>query len=109
MANIYGLHEVKLQPGVTAEELERFFREELPTSSEVEGWQPYLLKKYYGTADIEYLVAWVVDEERHPKVFPDIWTELHQWQEDNAALWEKWKSLMDMGDDHDWADYEVIG
>jgi hypothetical protein len=109
MAKIYGLHEVKLRPGVKGEELERFFRDEVSSVARVEGWDAFLLKKYYGTADIEYLLAWVIDEERHPKVFPEIWTEIDQWQEDNADLWEKWKGLMDVvGEDHAWADYRVV-
>ncbi len=45
MAKVFGFREIELQPGVTGEEFERFFQEEIASRPSVfPGWKWYLMK-----------------------------------------------------------------
>jgi hypothetical protein len=44
MPKVFGLHEVELPPGVTPEEHEQHFGQELASLPDYQGWKTYLLK-----------------------------------------------------------------
>ena len=75
----------------------------------VEGWSAYLLKKRSGPTEIDYLPGRVIEASRHAEVCPELWTEVPQWQEDHASLWEKWKTLVDVsGEGRAWSDFAAV-
>ena len=40
MPKVFGMHEIELRPGVTPEEYEQFYAQELASLPEFEGWKP---------------------------------------------------------------------
>lgn len=100
MAKILGLHEVRLRKGVTGEELEEFMREEMSRTPFLKGWDGYLLKKRLGSRRGEYLIVWVIDEDRHPQEHPEVLAEYERWKRDHADLWESWREIMATMEEH---------
>jgi hypothetical protein len=61
MAKVFGLHPLRLRPGVDEEEFERFMAEALPKLQNLEGWKPVLLKGDRGDRAGKYLWMWELE------------------------------------------------
>ena len=106
MAKIYGLHEVKLQPGVTGEQYETFMREEFGAVSLPTGYKMYLMRKRLGPGGAEYLIGFVVDGGKYHHDHPEYEADIQQWFVDHAELEERRKKLATSK----WvADYIIVG
>ena len=106
MGDIYGLHEVTLQEGVTEEEFERFLREEYAGVAMPPGYTTYLLKKRLGPGGAQYLLGMVVDGDYYQHDHPEFQAGIQKWFEDNDELEQRRKKL---GRTTWVADYTIVG
>jgi hypothetical protein len=68
---VFGMHEIELRPGVTPDEYERFYTEELASLPEFEGWKTYLLKGDRGVRAGKFLLLFEIEsEEARDRYFP---------------------------------------
>jgi len=73
MAMVFGVHEIDLRPGVTAEEFERFLAQEYAPGAAPQpaGWKTYYLKGDRGDRAGKYLVLIAIDSvETRDHYFP---------------------------------------
>ena len=61
MAKVFGLHMIRLKPGVKPEDFEKFAREEVPQIPMFEGWKAYVLKGLRGDREGKYLMVMEVE------------------------------------------------
>jgi hypothetical protein len=97
MTRVYGLHEIKLKPGVKGQDLEGFVVEEvypLPWSEDV---QAYLLSGERGAEQGQYL--WVFEfgsveaRDRYAPPPGQPTEEARKWLEAHAAVFDKWATF----------------
>ena len=94
MAKVFGIHEVELRPGVTAEEFERFLTQEyIPGAAPLPaGWQVSYLKgnrgERVGKFAILFEIASVEDRDRLFTVGGEGSTEFQQWLQQQTAAQE---------------------
>jgi hypothetical protein len=68
---VFALHEVVLPPGVTAEQYEQLFGEELASLPDLEGWKTYLLKGDRGDSAGKLLLMFEIESvEARDRYFP---------------------------------------
>jgi hypothetical protein len=103
-ANVYGLHEIELQPGVEPDEYERFFAEEIAPSPMVSGWKVHLLKGERGARVEKFLVLLEIESvEAHDRYFPNPGeeseevTQFFEQHPEAAAALEKWNKIGPFG------------
>ena len=100
MAKLFGVHQVELKPGVTAEEFEKFVKEEWSSFDFRPGWNLHHLKGIRGERDGQYLILAEVEsvETRDKYLTADgkDSEEAKQFLEahpENAKWFEKFHSL----------------
>jgi hypothetical protein len=103
MARMIAIHEIELKPGVQAEELERFFRDEVAHVPLYPGWKTTLLKGDRGSRAGKYAVLFEIDSlEARNRYVPTEGAdseEAKQWQRNHpefGALVAKWGSVATM-------------
>jgi len=109
MAETYGFHEVKLREGVTGEQLETFWREN--RVSFIDDWDGYLLKKRLGSKGDEYLLVYVIEEDRYHHDHPEVNAEIDQWVEQHRDFMDGMARIMAVPrQEHTFiADYDIVG
>jgi hypothetical protein len=71
MPKVFGLHEVVLPPGMTAEEYEQLFGKELTSLPDLQGWKTYLLKGDRGDRAGKLLLMFEIESvEARDRYFP---------------------------------------
>ena len=112
MAKVFGMHMVALKPGVKAEDFEKFVKEEVYPTLELEGVESYLLKGDRGDREGKYL--WVMEVESveaRDRLFPspgESSEEVRQFFESYAAVSDKWGTFATPVDVI-YTDYVVVG
>jgi hypothetical protein len=116
MPKVFGLHEVVLPAGMTADEYEQLFVRELASMPDLQGWKTYLLKGDRGDRVGKLLLMLEIESvEARDRYFPRSGPggeseEFRQFQNqhpDVAAAWEKYTGFL--VEPHSWTDYLVIG
>jgi hypothetical protein len=116
MPRVFALHEVVLPQGMTAEEYEQLFGEELASLPDLEGWKTYLLKGDRGDGAGKLQLMFEVESvEARDRYFPRPGPggeseEFRQFQKkypEVAAAWEKYTGFL--VEPHNWTDYLVVG
>lgn len=71
MAKVYGIHEVELRPGVTEQELEKYFTQEVMRMPVYPGWKIRLLKADRGERRGKYAILFELDSvEARDRIWP---------------------------------------
>ena len=114
MPKVFGLHEVVLPAGVTPEEYEQLFGEEVASSVSLPGWKTYLLKGDRGEGAGKLLLLFEVDSvDARDRYFPrseEMSEEFRQFEEQHpnaSPVWEKLTGFLT--GPHSWTDYIVVG
>ena len=114
MARVIGMHEVQLPAGVTPEEYEQQFGNELATLPDHPGWKTYLLKGDRGDRAGQYLLLFEIESvEARAQIFPrpdEVSEEYGRFREqhpESTAVWDKYAG--GLADPHGTTDYVVIG
>ena len=116
MPRVFGLHEVVLPPGMTAEEYEQLFGEELASLPDLQGWKTYLLKGDRGDGAGKLLLMFEIESaEARDRYFPTPGPggeseEFRQFQKQHpevTAASEKYTGFL--VEPHSWTDYLVVG
>ena len=116
MPKVFGLHEVVLPAGMTAEEYEELFGIELASLPDLQGWKTYLLKGDRGDGAGKLLLMFEIENmEARDRYFSKPGPggeseEFRQFQEQHpevTAVWEKYTGFLD--EPHSWTDYLVVG
>ena len=113
MPKILGLHDVELPPGMTPEEFEQIFGEELESLPDLEGWKTYLFKGDRGERAGKFSLLFEVESvEARDRYYPtpeEESEEARRFAEQHpeaTALWEKYAAFLSKP--HSWTDYLVI-
>jgi hypothetical protein len=97
MAKVFGIHEIELRPGVTAEEFEQFMADAMPKWPQFEGFTAYVAKGDRGAHAGKYILVFEIEStEARDRYYPapDMPSEEAQRaSEGSAALFEKLDSL----------------
>jgi hypothetical protein len=97
MAKVFGIHEIELRSGVTAEEFEQFYREEASQAATLEGWKGYLLKGDRGEREGKYVFLVEIESiearDRYSPMPDETSEEAKRIVESSADVWEKWSRL----------------
>jgi len=97
MAKVFGIHELELRPGVTAEEFEQFMADAIPKWPQVEGFTTSVAKGDRGVHAGKYILVFEVEStEARDRAFPTSGTpseEVQRASESAAAMFEKMDSL----------------
>jgi hypothetical protein len=111
---VFGMHEIELRPGVTPEEYEQFYANELASLPEFEGWKTYLLKGDRGERAGKFLLLFEIEsEEARDRYFPrpeEESEEVQRFLEQHpqaAAAWEKESTFLT--EPYPRTDYVVVG
>ena len=118
MARLFGIHELELRPGVTAEAFERFVRDELRHLRHREGQVTYVLKGERGTRAGKYAFVFEYDsvasrDRDSPGPNQDS-EELVLWLQNHyaevGALFERLSAFVEPDWDigHHYTDYVVV-
>ena len=97
MAKVFGIHEIELRPGVTAEVFEQFLADALPQWPQFEGYTTSIAKGDRGTHAGKYIMVLEIEsiaarDRYYPA--PDVASEEAQRvTEGSAALFEKMDAL----------------
>ncbi len=97
MPKVYGLHEMKLEPGQDPDEFERFWRDEVAPLPDFPGWKTQLLKSDRGPRAGTYLVLFEIESvEARDRFFPgpneetsEEFDKFYAEHPDAAAAWKK--------------------
>jgi hypothetical protein len=112
MAKVYGMHEIELNPGVSGEDLERFFRERMLQVPSMSGWKLMLLKGDRGEREGKYLLLIEIESvEARNRVSPEaggLAEEGRQWWETNRTLYDEWARLGTVVGSGVYTDYVVV-
>jgi hypothetical protein len=113
MAKVFGIHEIELRPGVTAEEFEQFYREEASQAATLEGWKGYLLKGDRGEREGKYVFLVEIESiearDRYSPTPDETSEEAKRIVESSADVWEKLRRLATIpGEDTMYTDYIVV-
>jgi len=97
MAKVFGIHEIELQPGVTAEEFEQFMTDTISQWPQLEGYAISVAKGDRGTHAGKYIMVFEIESiEARDRYFPApevLSEEAQRASEGSAALFEKMDSL----------------
>lgn len=100
MPKVFGLHEIELRPGVSAEEFETFFATEIGSTPIYPGWWAQLLKADRGARAGKYLVIFEIESlavrDRYFPTAGERSEEAVQFTQHHpaiAAIFEKWSTL----------------
>jgi hypothetical protein len=98
MAKVFGIHEIELRPGVTAEQFDQFMRDEVASAPTQQVWTIHVLKGDRGMRDGKFAVVIEIESvETRDRLFPDPGgepsPEAQQHLASVSALMEKWASL----------------
>jgi hypothetical protein len=109
MAKVFGIHEIELHPGVTAQDFERFMSEALPKLPHFAGWTTYVAKGDRGTHTGKYIMLQEIESvEARDRYYPAPDTpseEAQRAMEAVAGVFEKWGSIASST----FTDYVVLG
>jgi hypothetical protein len=113
MAKVFGIHEIELRPGVTAEEFERFITEAIAPLSPFQGWNFHLAKGDRGARTGKYALIFEIESvEARDRYAPksgaseEAQRELARY----ARELEQWGKLSTVpGSDTRFTDYVVVG
>ena len=113
MPKVFGLHEVELPAGLSAEEFEEGLGKQLASLPEYEGWKTYLLKGDRGERAGKFLVLFEMESvEARDRYYPsegetsDDFRRFDEQHPEAAAVWDKYGFLFEP---HNTTDYLVIG
>jgi len=114
MAKVFGIHEIELRPGVTAEEFERFYTEATAQLPPRQGWNFHLAKADRGARAGKYvLIIEIESVEARNRYAPESGAASEEAQRelaDNAGVAEQWGKLATVpGSDAVFTDYVVVG
>ena len=113
MAKVFGITEIELRPGVTEEEFERFFSEEIAHLSLFQGWSAYLAKADRGARAGKYAVIFEIESvEARNRYAPEsgVSEEAQRALAPVAGVLEQWGKLATVpGTDAVFTDYVVLG
>jgi hypothetical protein len=113
MAKVFGIHEIELRPGVTAEEFERFVTEEIAQLSPFSGWKWYLAKADRGAHAGKYALIFEIESvEARNRYAPESgeFEEAERALAPHAGVFEQWGKLSTVpGIDTVFTDYVVLG
>lgn len=112
-AKVYGMHMILLEPGVTGEQFERFFVEQVYPNWKVPGWEVSLLKGDRGDREGRYLVLFEIDSvelrDRYAPEHDTLSEELQQHLEPLEEVLEEWQQLASVpGESTIYTDYYVV-
>ena len=116
MPRVFGLHEVVVPPGMTAEEYEQLFGEELASLPDLQGWKTYLLKGDRGDGAGKLLLMFEIESaEARDRYFPtpgpggesEEFRQFHEQHPEVTAASERYTGFL--GEPHNWTDYIVVG
>ena len=97
MAKVFGIHEIELRPGVTAEEFEQFMTDTISQWPQLEGNTISVAKGDRGTHAGKYIIVFEIESvEARDRYFPapDVLSEeAKRASEGREALFEKLDSL----------------
>jgi hypothetical protein len=112
MSKVFGMHMIALNPGVKAEDFERFVTEEVYPLLSLEGSESYLLKGDRGDREGKYLMVSEFESvEARDRYYPspgEMSEELQQLLESWAVASEKWATFATPMDNI-YTDYVVVG
>ena len=112
MAKVFGMHMIALQPGVKADDFEKFVVEEMYPLPFFEGMNFYILKGDRGDREGKYMGIFELESvERRDQLFPspgEMSSEAQKFLETHAAVFEKWETYATPMDIIT-TDYVVIG
>ena len=113
MAKVFGINEIELRPGVTPEEFERFFTEEIAHLSLFQGWSAYLAKGDRGARAGKYVLIFEMGSvEARNRYAPESGEseEAQRALAPLAGVLEQWGKLSTVpGSDAVFTDYVVVG
>ena len=115
MARVHGVHEITLRPGVSGEEFERFFIEEVLPAPQPAGTRLHLWKGDRGERAGQYALIIELDSvEARDRYFPtpgNMSEEAQRVYGEQQALFEKWGSLGTLPEEEGtvYTDYVTIG
>jgi hypothetical protein len=113
MPKVFAVHEVVLPPGVTPDEYEQLFGNEVGSSVSLPGWKTYLLKGDRGEGAGTLLLLFEVESVKaRDRYFPrpeEPSEEFRQFDEQHpeSAGWAKLTGFLLQP--HSWTDYIVVG
>ncbi len=97
MAKVFGIHEVELRPGVTAEQFEQFIADTASQWPQFEGFTTYVAKGDRGAHVGKYIFVFEIESTKARDRYypaPDVPSEEAQRaSEGSAAMFEKLDSL----------------
>ena len=112
MAQVLGIHEIELKPGVAGEEFERYFTQEVVPANQIPGVQLRLLKGDRGERAGRYAVLFEVESvELRARYWPQHGVETEEVQQytgELEAVLARWEQLAS-GIDDNFTDYVVVG
>jgi hypothetical protein len=118
MTRVYGLHEIELNPGVSEEDFENFFLNEMATAPIFPGFKLQLLKGDRGARAGKYLMLFDIDSretrDRFAPASNKSSEESDQFQEEHKdvlePLFQKWATFSptDIGQNLNYTDYLVL-
>lgn len=122
MAKIYGMHPIRLHPGVDGAEFERFFTEEFAPAAAAEpgavpgGWKAHLLKGERGDRVGQYMMLVEIESEEargdvHDQTPEEIAAEEANASEEWRSVMAKWRTFTPnwLGENTVYTDYVVVG
>ncbi len=115
MAKVVGIHELDLKPGASADEFERFYREEVVPGPQLSGVQTSLLKGDRGVRNGKYLLLIEIDSQTvrdgHFPLEGDADADAQAYWGSAAVqhIFDHWGTLATApGADTVWTDYVVV-
>ncbi len=122
VAKIYGMHPIRLHPGVDGAEFERFFTEEFArvvaaeSGAETAGWKAHLLKGDKGDRVGQYMLMVEIESEEargdaHDQTSEEIAAEEANASEEWRSVMAKWRTFTPnwLGENTVYTDYVVVG
>jgi len=114
MAKVFGIHEIELRPGVSAEEFERFFTEAIAPLQLYQGWNAHLTKADRGARAGKYALIFEIESvEARNRYAPESGAPSEEAQREQAryaGVVEQWGKLATVpGSDTVFTDYVVVG
>ena len=113
MPKVFGMHEMRLEPGQDPDAFERFWRDEVAPLADFPGWTTHLLKADRGARAGTFLVLFEVESvEARDRFYPSPGVASEEHDKFNAehpeaaAIWEKLTGFDASGTA---SDYVVVG
>ncbi len=114
MAKVYGIHDLELKPGVSAEEFESFVAQEVNTMPPIPGWTWAISKGDRGDRIGKYVMIFEIESvevlDRDLPLDDGPSPDMKKWFEATDAVFQKFATFVVSapGEGAPWTDYSVI-